>query len=150
MAAPEEGEGERPAWMSAFQDMEEGVRFFFIFLITLVAGFLLALRGFVMLPVILGACAVISLLAVLLRPSREALARRAGKEASEEGTEEEEEEEKVDEDAGSDHLLEDAPAPTSTRKEAPAPPPEPPPMEEVVVDLEEDDEGSATDDEVWA
>jgi len=145
LAAPEEGEDERPARMSAFQDMEEGVRFFIIFLITLVAGFLLALRGFVMLPVILGACAVISLLAVILRPSREALVRRAGKETIEEGAEEDE----ADEDAGS-RLLEDAPAPTSTSRETPAPPPEPPPMDEVVVDRDEEDEGSATDDEVWA
>ena len=146
MAAPEEGEDERPARMSSFQDMEEGVRFFIIFLITLVAGFLLALRGFVMLPVILGACAIISLLAVLLRPSREALARRAGREAIEDGVNEVEE----DEEEGSDLLHEDAPAPTSTRREAPAPPPEPPPMDEEVVDVDGDDVGSATDDEVWA
>ena len=119
--------------MGGFQDLDEGVRFFIIFLITLVAGLILALRGFVLLPVILGACAIISLLAVILRPSREALARRSGKTV----VEDEADEGEADEDAGSDLLLEDAPAPTSTRRETPAPPPEPPPMDEVVVDLED-------------
>lgn len=145
MAAPEEGDEEGPPTAFGFQDLEEGVRFFIIFLITLVAGFILALRGFVLLPVILGACAIISLLAVILRPSREALAKRAGKAAAEEGEDEVEE----DKEEGVDLLLEDAPAPTSTRRETPTPPPEPPPMDDVVVDLEENDEGSATDDEVW-
>ena len=146
MATPEEGEEEEPTTISGFQDLDEGVRFFIIFLITLVAGLILALRGFVLLPVILGACAIISLLAVLLRPSREALAKRAEKEAIQDGTDDGE----TDEEAGSDLLLEDAPAPTSTRREAPAPPPEPPPMDELVVDVEEDEEGSATDGEMWA
>ena len=146
MADPEEGEEEQSPTISGFQDLDEGVRFFIIFLITLVAGFILALRGFVLLPVILGACAIISLLAVILRPSREALAKRAEKEAIQDETDDGGTVE-VD---GSDLLLEDAPAPTSTRREAPAPPPEPPPMDEVVVDVEEDDEGSAGEDEVWA
>ncbi len=132
--------------MGGFQDLDEGVRFFIIFLITLVAGFILALRGFVLLPVILGACAIISLLAVVLRPSREARAKRAREAAIEDETDDGE----TDEEAGSDLLLEDAPAPTSTRREAPAPPPEPPPMDDVVVEIEQDDEGSAEDDEVWA
>jgi len=140
------GEEEETPAFPMFQDMDEGVRFFIIFLITLAAGFILALRGFVLLPVILGACAIISLMAVLLRPSREARAKRAEQEAIEDGTDEAEE----DEEEGSDLLLADAPAPTSTRRETPAPPPEPPPMDEVVVDLDEEDEGSATEDEVWA
>jgi hypothetical protein len=144
LAAPEEGDEEGPPTAFGFQDLDEGVRFFIISLIALVAGFILALRGFVLLPVILGTCAIISLLTVILRPSREALAKRAGKAAAEEGEDEVEE----DKEEGSDLLLEDAPAPTSTRREAPTPPPEPPPMDEVIVDLEEEDEGSATQDDM--
>ncbi len=146
MADPEEGEEEHTPTISGFQDLDEGVRFFIIFLITLVAGFILALRGFVLLPVILGACAIISLLAVILRPSREALARRKAAEETEGTGDGDEEDGRSD----ADLPVDDTPAPTAAHKDVPVAPPEPPPMDEVVVDVEENDEGSAGEDEVWA
>ena len=141
MTGETDAETEGKNILSTFKDRDEAVSFFLIFLFTLAAGFIMTLRGRMTLGMILMVCAAISIMAVLLRPSKAALERREAARRAEDGTSDEEGgEDEVDEDAdddesGSELLVDGAPAPTSTKRDVPAPPPEPPPMEDVVVDL---------------
>jgi hypothetical protein len=128
---------------------EAGVGFFGTFLLALIIGFLLVMAGQHMLAIIVFGVAIVSILATLLTPSPAAKERRAAREAPQ--MEEVEEGEGAEEEARPDLEVDEAPAPTSGRREAPAPPPEPPPMEDVVVDLGGEDDAPAgeEDDDVW-
>lgn len=139
MADAEEGEGKAPrGLLDALLATDRGVWWFLLFLLLLVAGFLLVLTGHTVSGTIAGALALLSLLAMAvttpphaLPPGAPAVAEGEAADASGEG-EVTSEVERLSREA--------APAPTRAGRRTPEPPPEPPPEatpeDEVIVDLE--------------
>jgi len=132
---------------------ETGVQLFVVFLVGLVAGFLLVLSGHPAIAGIVLLVAALSVVAMLIVPSPRALDARATRERGdeEEGPLEEEETEGEEErPAGPTLAVQGAAATASSRRRTPAPPPEPPPMEDIVIDLgEEPPAPEVGDDDVW-
>jgi hypothetical protein len=118
---------------------EAGVTFFGSFVLAMIIGFLLALAGQLILAMIVFLVAIISIISMLFTPSPATKARRGTLVAptAEGGEVDEEDEEEAQEDSRPDLVVDDVPAPTTTRRSIPTPPPEPPPMEDLVVELDE-------------
>ena len=133
---------------------ETGVQLFLVFLVGLVAGFILVLSGHPAIAGIVLLVAALSVVAMLIVPSPRALEARAARERGdeEEGQSEEEKEAEGEGErpAGPVLAVQGAAATASSRRGTPAPPPEPPPMEDVVIDLDEEAPAPEVgDDDVW-